>query len=89
MKRSLIFAALLATGNYVLADAEHGQKLHDEQCMKCHDSGVYTREDRRVADRDALVKQVKRCELNLGLSWFDTDINDVVQYLNQSYYKFK
>jgi len=89
MKRSLIFAALLTTGSYVLADAEHGQKLHDEQCMKCHDSGVYTREDRRVADRDALVKQVKRCELNLGLSWFDTDINDVVQYLDQSYYKFK
>ena len=89
MKRSLIFAALLTTGSYVLADAEHGQKLHDQQCMKCHDSGVYTREDRRVADRDALVKQVKRCELNLGLSWFDTDINDVVQYLDQSYYKFK
>jgi hypothetical protein len=89
MKRSLIFAALMTTGSYGLADAEHGQKLHDEQCMKCHDSGVYTREDRRVADRDALVKQVKRCELNLGLSWFDTDINDVVQYLDQSYYKFK
>ena len=89
MKRSLIFAALLTTGSYVLADAEHGQKLHDQQCMKCHDSGVYTREDRRVADRDALVKQVKRCELNLGLQWFDTDVNDVVQYLNQSYYKFK
>ena len=89
MKRSLIFAALMTTGSYVLADAEHGQKLHDEQCMKCHDSGVYTREDRRVADRDALVKQVKRCELNLGLSWFDSDINDVVQYLDQSYYKFK
>ena len=89
MKRSLIFAALMTTGSYVLADAEHGQKLHDKQCMKCHDSGVYTREDRRVADRDALVKQVKRCELNLGLQWFDTDVNDVVQYLNQSYYKFK
>ena len=89
MKRSLIFAALLATGSYTLADAERGQQLHDEHCMKCHDSGVYTREDRRVADRDALVKQVKRCELNLGLSWFDTDINDVVQYLDQSYYKFK
>ena len=89
MKRSLIFAALLTTGSYVLADAEHGQKLHDQQCMKCHDSGVYTREDRRVADRDALVKQVKRCELNLGLRWFDKDINDVAQYLNQSFYKFK
>ena len=89
MKQSLIFAALLVTGSHAIADAEHGQQLHDEHCMKCHDTGVYTREDRRVADRDALVKQVKRCELNLGLNWFDTDINDVVQYLNQSYYKFK
>ena len=89
MKRSLIFAALLATGSYTLADAERGQQLHDEHCMKCHDSGVYTRENRRVADQAALVKQVKRCELNLGLRWFDNDINDVAQYLNQSFYKFK
>lgn len=89
MKRSLIFAALLATGNYALADAEHGQQLHDEHCMKCHDTGVYTREDRRVTNQDALVKQVKRCELNLGLQWFDNDVNDVVQHLNQSFYKFK
>ena len=79
----------MTTGSYVLADAEHGQKLHDEQCMKCHDSGVYTREDRRVANQDALVKQVKRCELNLGLQWFDSDVNDDVQHLNQSFYKFK
>ena len=89
MKRSIIFAALLATGSYALADTEHGQKLHDEHCMKCHDTGVYSRENRRVGNQDALVKQVKRCELNLGLRWFDNDINDVAQYLNQSFYKFK
>jgi len=89
MKRSLIFAALLATGGNSLADAGNGQQLHDKHCMKCHDTGVYTREDRRVANQDALVKQVKRCELNLGLQWFDSDVNDVVQYLNQSFYKFK
>ena len=89
MKRSLIFAVLLTTGSYALADGEHGQQLHDKNCMKCHDTGVYTREDRRVANQDALVKQVKRCELNLGLQWFDSDVNDVVQYLNQSFYNFK
>ena len=89
MKRSLIFAALLTTGNYALADAEHGQQLHDEHCMKCHDTGVYTRENRRVTNQDALVKQVKRCELNLGLQWFDSDTDDVAQYLNQSFYKFE
>ena len=89
MYRLLIFAALLATGSGALADAEHGQELHDKHCMKCHDTGVYTRENRRIADQDALLKQVKRCELNLGLRWFDKDINDVAQYLNQSFYKFK
>ncbi|MGI9290195.1 MAG: cytochrome c [Gammaproteobacteria bacterium] len=89
MKRSIIFAALLTTGSYTLADAEHGQQLHDEHCMKCHDTAVYTREDRRITNNDALVKQVKRCELNLGLRWFDNDVNDVVQHLNQSFYKFK
>ena len=89
MKRLILIGIMVATSPAVVADAARGKTLHDEQCMKCHDSGVYTREDRRVADRDALVKQVKRCELNLGLSWFDTDINDVVQYLDQSYYKFK
>jgi hypothetical protein len=89
MKRSLFFAVLLTTGSYALADGEHGQQLHDKHCMKCHDTGVYTREDRRVANQDALVKQVKRCELNLGLQWFDSDVNDVVQHLNQSFYQFK
>jgi hypothetical protein len=89
MKPSLIFAVLLTTGGYALADAEHGQQLHDEHCMKCHDTGVYTRENRRVTNQDALLKQVKRCELNLGLRWFDSDINDVAQYLNQSFYKFE
>ena len=38
--------------------------------------------------RLGLKKQVKRCELNLGLTWFDEDIQDVVSYLNTTYYKF-
>ncbi len=57
--------------------------------MKCHDTGVYTRKNRFIANQDALLKQVKRCELNLGLRWFDKDINDVAEYLNQSFYKFQ
>ena len=89
MKRFLLLTALLTAGNYALADAERGQQLHDKHCMKCHDTAVYTRENRRVTSQDALAKQVKRCELNLGLQWFDNDVNDVVQFLNQSFYKFE
>ena len=70
------------------ADIKAGQSLHDANCMKCHDSGVYTHPDRKVTTIDGLRKQVKRCELSLGLTWFDEQTEDVVQYLNSSYYKF-
>lgn len=70
------------------ADLKAGQALHDQHCMKCHDSSVYTRDQRRVSSLDGLRKQVARCELSLGLSWFDDQRENVVQYLNNSYYKF-
>jgi cytochrome c2 len=89
MKRTLLFAAALATATTVAADAERGKTLHDEHCAKCHDSGVYTRGDRFVSDKEGLTKQVRRCELSLGLKWFDEDIADVVEYLNTSFYKFQ
>ncbi|MFP5506259.1 MAG: c-type cytochrome [Gammaproteobacteria bacterium] len=69
------------------ADLKAGQALHDQHCLKCHDSGVYTREDRRVSSLEGLRKQVKRCELSLGLTWFDEQVDDVVHYLNSTYYK--
>lgn len=71
------------------ADLKAGQALHDQHCMKCHDSGVYTRDQRRVSSLDGLRKQVTRCELSLGLSWFDDQRENVVQYLNSNYYKFR
>ena len=70
------------------ADISHGKSLQQENCMSCHDDGVYTRNDRRITTLDGLSKQVKRCELTLGLQWFDDDINDVTAYLNESFYKF-
>jgi nucleoside-specific outer membrane channel protein Tsx len=71
------------------ADIETGKKLHDKQCMECHDTSVYTRSNRFVTSREALMKQVNRCELNVGAQWFKEDIADVVQYLDETFYKFK
>ena len=88
MKKIVLLATLLLPVSPVLATDTDGKALHEENCTRCHDSGVYTRADRFVSDRDALTKQVKRCELNLGLKWFDEDVNAVVDYLDRSYYKF-
>jgi mono/diheme cytochrome c family protein len=78
------------------ADAMRGKKLHDQQCIACHASrfgnngaDIYTRSDRRVTSLDGLHKQVNRCKNNLSITWFDDDVNDVVEYLNATYYKFK
>jgi hypothetical protein len=71
-----------------LADVQRGEELHDQRCMKCHDDSVYTRDERFVTSKEALVKQVNRCALNTGTQWSDKDVNDVVDYLNATYYKF-
>lgn len=85
----LASTTMFASAAVQAADIKAGQSLHDANCLKCHDSSVYTREDRKVTTLDGLRKQVKRCDLSLGLTWFDEQTEDVVQYLNSDYYKLK
>ena len=89
MKHTLILAIALAASTTVSAEARPGKDLHDKSCLKCHDSGVYTRENRFIKDHKALTKQVNRCQLNVGAEWFDDEVNAVVDFLDKSYYKFK
>jgi cytochrome c553 len=71
------------------ADASRGKSLHNAQCMKCHDTGVYTRADRRIHSLEGLQHQVQRCQNALGGRWADDKVADVVQYLNENFYHFE
>ncbi len=90
----LVLAAILAmssfTGDaYASGDAINGKKLFDKsQCQKCHGTEVFTREERKVDNVEALEKQVRLCDSQLSVNWFDDEISDVVAYLNETYYKF-
>lgn len=88
MKQTMMAIALVLLAGQSVADVKHGQQLHNESCVKCHDSGVYTREDRFIANKDALKTQVQRCNVNVGAQWFDEDVADVTDFLNTTYYKF-
>ncbi|MEJ2140405.1 MAG: cytochrome c [Gammaproteobacteria bacterium] len=88
MKQAILLAITYMASMATLADAQRGQKLHDAHCMKCHDDSVYTRDQHFVTSKEALVKQVKRCALNTNTQWSEKDVNDVVDYLNATYYKF-
>ncbi|MCP3871407.1 MAG: cytochrome c [Gammaproteobacteria bacterium] len=80
---------LLSAGPSMAFDGAAGKELADENCYSCHGNDVYTRDNRMVKSRPNLSKQVRRCELTLGLKWFDEDVEDVAGYLNQQFYKFK
>ncbi|MEJ2610370.1 MAG: cytochrome c [Candidatus Thiodiazotropha sp.] len=90
IKRLIPTALLLAlsVSNTQAGDTESGKQLHDENCVKCHGSEVYTRPNRRVTSLAGLHKQVRFCEQNLNLTWFDDQIEKTTNYLNQEYYKF-
>lgn len=81
--------AFLTGSNVALADAEAGKILHDTHCTKCHGTEVYTRKNRVVKNPEGLKKQVSRCQLSVGANWFDEDVDNVVDYLNSSFYKFE
>ncbi|WP_024851148.1 hypothetical protein [Hydrogenovibrio kuenenii] len=68
-----------------------GKKLHDEaNCMKCHARLGYNT-DKTIRMNIHSIKDLKRavkfCNANLNVGWFDDEVDDVVQYLDQTYYK--
>lgn len=80
---------------FAKADVASGKALVDKHCVSCHassyggdGSGIYTREYRKVKTPEGLVAQVRACNTNLGLKWFEDDELNVAAYLNKTYYQF-
>lgn len=90
--RSMVCSLLLLTmsmpGPVSSADVEHGKNLVEEHCTRCHDSHVFTRPDHRIRSLEALQNQVERCEANALVNWPQKDVDDVVGYLDATFYKF-
>jgi len=66
-----------------------GEMLHEANCVRCHGTEVYTREDRRVTSYERLANQVAQCDANIGLQLFEEDQEKITNYLNDNFYKFE
>lgn len=90
LRTTLAFALLtFANASFGAGDAANGEKLFAaSECLSCHGTEVFSAPDRKVKDLIALDAQVRLCDSNLNTNWFDTEIHDVVAYLNKQYYKF-
>ena len=73
----------------LLGDAKKGEAIHNAHCTACHTTTVYTRPNHTVKSIGGLVGRVNGCSSNLGLNLNNDQVNDVVKYLNDNFYKFK
>lgn len=85
----LLIASLHVHHSSLAGEPELGQQLHDKHCMNCHQAAIYTRENRIVHSFKELSERVRQCELSNELTWFDEEIDAVVEYLNSTYYRFE
>ena len=86
-----MFVALLMplTGLAALpGDAAAGKRLYDANCTSCHDSSVFTRQNRRVTSLDALRGQVQACGHMARQDFSPKQVQDLVKYLNDQFYRF-
>jgi cytochrome c2 len=87
----MIFIALITNTVCFSVDIQEGKKAFETDCVKCHDSSLFDKPNnqKNVKDLKSLKKQVKQCATASGASWFEEDEENVVAYLNETFYKFK
>ena len=89
MKKLVLLILLLFMLPVQAVDIENGKALHNENCLRCHNETIYTRENRLVNSFHELRTRIRDCELMSEAAWFDEEIDDVAAYLNQAFYHFK
>ena len=68
---------------------QQGKALHDAHCLRCHDTTIYTRKDRKIHTPAELEAQVARCAAGpANVQWSQRQIDAVASYLRQDFYHF-
>ena len=71
------------------AAAPDAKALYERDCVKCHQSEVFTRPDHFIKSLPALAARVRWCETNTGQHCTDQEIAAVTTYLNDNFYHFR
>lgn len=87
----VLTALTLCSGtlNVFAADIAKGKAAHDTKCMGCHNTNQYTRPNRIIHTLEDLHARVEFCDSASSAGFTPDDIDNVVAYLNATFYKFK
>mgnify|MGYP001787627826 CR=1 FL=1 len=86
--RLIVGAALLVAVTSPLAAEFSAETYHGSNCTRCHDTSVYTRENRQIQSYPMLESRVAGCDARFGEKLPPGGLAELVGYLNDSYYKF-
>lgn len=85
----LALAALLSNAHGALpGDPAAGKRLHDTNCLGCHDTSVYSRPDRSIKSVGALQEQLGGCSHMAHKKFSLLESQDLLKYLNDTFYHF-
>jgi hypothetical protein len=69
-------------------DSAEGKRLFDAHCTQCHQTDIFTREDRKVQSLDALKDQLIGCSHAAKVEFSTSEMQDLLKYLNDQFYHF-
>jgi len=81
-------ATLLALASASPATSFDAETYHGSNCTRCHDTTVYTRENRAMTSYDMLESRVAGCDARFGEKLPPDGLSGLVDHLNNNYYKF-
>ena len=67
-------------------DGAEGKRLFDVHCTECHQTEIFTRNDRKVQSLDALKKQLVGCSHAAKVEFSAGEMQDLLKYLNDQFY---
>lgn len=88
VRGGVLLAAMALAAPVPGADSGRGRALYENHCIACHSSQVHRREPRLAADTAQLQAIVDRWQAEQNLRWSREDIQDVVDYLKVTQYKY-
>jgi mono/diheme cytochrome c family protein len=69
-------------------DLERGRALYENNCRVCHTARVHRRVPQLPTNEDELRRIVLTWVRYEKLQWSSEDVDDVVYYVNRTYYQF-
>ena len=83
----VVLALLLGQPAAQAQNFARGQELYNHHCQSCHEDLMHAR-NRKLKTLDALRSRIRDWASHTGNTWSAEDVDDVLYYLNKSFYHF-